>query len=93
MLDPFANSLQNDPNTRMRIVGHTDSTGSDAINNPLSVERAQSVRDYLAARRVADAASRPRAAASASRSPTTAASRPGEEPARRDLSARAGALS
>ena len=44
------------------------------INNPLSVERAQSVRDYLADRGVAGArASRPPAAASASRSPTTPA--------------------
>jgi outer membrane protein OmpA-like peptidoglycan-associated protein len=36
----------------VRIVGHTDSTGSDAINNPLSVNRAQSARDYLVARGV-----------------------------------------
>ena len=33
-------------------MGHTDSTGSDAINNPLSVNRAQSARDYLVARGV-----------------------------------------
>jgi len=52
VLDPFANSLKDDPNARVTIVGHTDSTGSDAINNPLSMERAQSVRDYLAARGV-----------------------------------------
>jgi outer membrane protein OmpA-like peptidoglycan-associated protein len=52
VLDPFANSLKDDPNARVTIVGHTDSTGSPAINNPLSVERAQSVRDYLAARGV-----------------------------------------
>lgn len=52
VLDPFANSLRDDPNARLTIVGHTDSTGSDAINNPLSIDRAQSVRDYLAARGV-----------------------------------------
>ncbi len=52
VLDPFAASLRDDPNTRIDIVGHTDSTGSDAINNPLSVDRAQSVRDYLASRGV-----------------------------------------
>jgi len=52
VLDPFAQSLQGDQAARVTIVGHTDSTGSPAINNPLSVERAQSVRDYLAARGV-----------------------------------------
>jgi outer membrane protein OmpA-like peptidoglycan-associated protein len=52
VLDPFVNTLKDDPNARLTIVGHTDSTGSDAVNNPLSVERAQSVRDYLAARGV-----------------------------------------
>jgi outer membrane protein OmpA-like peptidoglycan-associated protein len=52
VLDPFANSVKDDPNTRLTIVGHTDSTGSDAINNPLSVQRAESVRDYLTARGV-----------------------------------------
>jgi outer membrane protein OmpA-like peptidoglycan-associated protein len=36
----------------VRIVGHTDSTGSDAVNNPLSVNRAQSARDYLVSRGV-----------------------------------------
>lgn len=53
VLDPFANSLRGDPNARLSIVGHTDSTGSDAINNPLSLQRAQSVRDYLAGHGVA----------------------------------------
>lgn len=53
VLDPFANSLRDDPSARLRIIGHTDSTGTDAINNPLSLERAQSVRDYLVARGVA----------------------------------------
>jgi outer membrane protein OmpA-like peptidoglycan-associated protein len=51
VLDQFAQGL--DPNMRVRIVGHTDNTGSDAVNNPLSIDRAQSVRDYLAARGVA----------------------------------------
>jgi outer membrane protein OmpA-like peptidoglycan-associated protein len=52
VLDTFANSLRGDPNVRMNIVGHTDSTGSDAINNPLSLDRANSVRDYLVGRGV-----------------------------------------
>ncbi len=52
ILDSFAQGLGNQPNTDIRIVGHTDSTGSDAINNPLSVNRAASARDYLNARGV-----------------------------------------
>lgn len=55
VLDPFADSLRGDTAALLLIVGHTDSTGSEAINNPLSVARAQSVRDYLAARGVASA--------------------------------------
>lgn len=51
VLDQFAQGL--DPNMRVRVVGHTDSTGSDAINNPLSLDRAYSVRDYLVGRGVA----------------------------------------
>jgi outer membrane protein OmpA-like peptidoglycan-associated protein len=50
VLDQFAQGL--DPTMRVRIVGHTDSTGSDAVNTPLSVDRAQSVRDYLVGRGV-----------------------------------------
>jgi outer membrane protein OmpA-like peptidoglycan-associated protein len=53
VLDPFANSVRDDPTARLLIVGHTDNTGSAAINNPLSIERAQSVRDYLVTRAVA----------------------------------------
>ncbi len=36
----------------MKIIGHTDNTGTNAINDPLSVNRAASVRQYLAARGV-----------------------------------------
>ena len=52
VLDPFANSSRGDTRSLIDIVGHTDSIGSDAINNPLSVNRAQSVRDYLESRGV-----------------------------------------
>lgn len=52
VLDRFADGLRNHPNTEVRIVGHTDSTGSDAINNPLSFERASSTRNYLGSRGV-----------------------------------------
>lgn len=52
ILDQFAQGLGNQPNTEIRIIGHTDSTGSEAINNPLSVNRAASARDYLVSRGV-----------------------------------------
>jgi outer membrane protein OmpA-like peptidoglycan-associated protein len=52
ILDQFASGLRDQPNTEVRIIGHTDSTGSDAINNPLSEQRAASARDYLASRGV-----------------------------------------
>ena len=52
VLDPFAATLKDDPKTQVTIIGHTDSTGSDAVNIPLSFARAQSVREYLAARGV-----------------------------------------
>lgn len=46
-LDKFSTSLQENPDTDVKIYGHTDSTGSDAINNPLSQRRAESVYNYL----------------------------------------------
>jgi outer membrane protein OmpA-like peptidoglycan-associated protein len=55
ILDQFAQGLNQQPSMEVRIVGHTDSTGGDAINNPLSVNRAQSARDYLVSRGVSNA--------------------------------------
>ncbi|OYY50377.1 MAG: hypothetical protein B7X95_01175 [Methylophilaceae bacterium 17-44-8] len=52
ILDTFATSLNSTPNSNVTIIGHTDSTGSDAVNNPLSLDRAASVRSYLSARGV-----------------------------------------
>ena len=52
ILDRFAEGLRNNPNAEVRIIGHTDNTGTDAINNQLSIERAASTRDYLIARGV-----------------------------------------
>lgn len=52
VLDRFAQTLNTNPNTTVRIIGHTDNTGSDAINDPLSVNRAASTRQYLADRGV-----------------------------------------
>ncbi|MCD6662039.1 MAG: OmpA family protein [Comamonas sp.] len=52
VLDRFAQSLRANPGTEVRIIGHTDSTGSDAVNDPLSVARASSTRNYLTDRGV-----------------------------------------
>ncbi len=52
ILDQFASGLTNQPNTEVRIVGHTDNVGSDSVNEPLSRQRAQAARDYLASRGV-----------------------------------------
>ncbi|MDX9717111.1 MAG: OmpA family protein [Thauera sp.] len=52
VLDRLAATLNQHPVTTVSIIGHTDSTGSDAINNPLSVNRAAATRDYLVMRGV-----------------------------------------
>ncbi|GAB6011431.1 OmpA family protein [Viscerimonas tarda] len=52
-LSSFAASLINNPDTDVQIYGHTDSTGSDGINQPLSEKRAQSVYNFLASKGVA----------------------------------------
>ncbi len=52
ILDQFASGLSGQPRTVIRVIGHTDNVGSDAVNDPLSLARARSTRDYLAARGV-----------------------------------------
>ena len=47
VLDTFSTGLVQNPISTVTIIGHTDSSGSDAVNNPLSLKRANSVRDYL----------------------------------------------
>ena len=46
-LSQFASSLHANPDTEVNIIGHTDNTGTDAINNPLSQDRANSVKNFL----------------------------------------------
>lgn len=53
VLTRFATTLNEHAVTAISIIGHTDNTGSDAINNPLSIQRANATRDYLMARGVA----------------------------------------
>ena len=53
-LIPFATSLKNNPQTDVAIYGHTDNTGTDAVNQPLSEKRALAVKDFLVAQGVAN---------------------------------------
>ena len=46
-LNQFAGVLKNNTDCDIAIFGHTDNTGNDAINDPLSVKRAQAVETYL----------------------------------------------
>lgn len=50
-----ARNLQQYPNSTIRVVGHTDSTGSQAYNQDLSQRRARSVTGILTAAGVAQA--------------------------------------
>jgi outer membrane protein OmpA-like peptidoglycan-associated protein len=52
-LTQFATSLSANPDTDVAIHGHTDSTGNDKINLPLSKERAGSVEKFLLGQSVA----------------------------------------
>jgi len=50
VLDQVAQTLRQNPEVVAQVVGHTDNTGQPAYNQPLSVNRAQSVVNYLAGR-------------------------------------------
>lgn len=52
-LTKFAATLIEYPDTDVMVYGHTDSTGSDAINQPLSENRAAAVKAYLVSQGVA----------------------------------------
>ena len=66
-LNTVADVLTQYPETTITVAGHTDNTGNDRINNPLSQQRAQSVASYLNGRGVA--ANRVRTVGYGSRSP------------------------
>ncbi|MBZ4660247.1 MAG: OmpA family protein [Desulfacinum sp.] len=51
-IDRVAGVLNNYPQTRIRVEGHTDSTGSETYNQQLSERRAMAVKNALVARGV-----------------------------------------
>ncbi len=53
VLGQVAQTLNQNPEVIAQVVGHTDSTGQPAYNQTLSVNRAQSVANYLAQQGVA----------------------------------------
>ncbi|WP_395825573.1 OmpA family protein [Collimonas sp.] len=53
ILDQLATTLAQSPTSLVEVYGHTDNTGTDAINDPLSRQRAQNVAGYLTSRGVA----------------------------------------
>jgi outer membrane protein OmpA-like peptidoglycan-associated protein len=48
-LHDLAEALRDNPELRLRLVGHTDNIGSDKFNIKLSFSRAQKIKDYLVA--------------------------------------------
>jgi hypothetical protein len=63
-------------------VGHTDSVGTDAYNQKLSVKRAESVKAYLVSKGIERTACTPKARARSSRRFQQDRRRPREEPSR-----------
>jgi len=53
VLNSLVAGLMSNPDSQATIVGHTDNTGNDAINNPLSVNRAANTRQYIASQGIA----------------------------------------
>jgi len=51
VLDEISRDI--DPKTYVTVIGHTDSTGSDELNERLAQDRASAVRDYLSSRGLA----------------------------------------
>jgi outer membrane protein OmpA-like peptidoglycan-associated protein len=51
-LDGLAKALQDNPELRIRLVGHTDNVGSEKFNQKLSVYRAEALKEFLVQRGV-----------------------------------------
>ena len=54
VLDEVVTALKRNPRVRLEVGGHTDNTGSLDLNNRLSLQRANSVRDYLISQGIAE---------------------------------------
>ncbi|MET0591845.1 MAG: OmpA family protein [Polyangiaceae bacterium] len=54
-LSEVATVLAKDPNAKLSVEGYTDSRGSDALNNDLSMKRAESVRSFLVSKGIPSA--------------------------------------
>ncbi len=52
LLDKVVQLLERLPNISLNIEGHTDDTGSEAVNNKMSLDRASSVKKYLEEKRI-----------------------------------------
>ncbi len=46
-LDELAKALIDNPELKIKLVGHTDNVGSDKFNQRLSINRAQTLKEYL----------------------------------------------
>ncbi|MDR2963772.1 MAG: OmpA family protein [Bacteroidales bacterium] len=55
-LDQLAAELKANPTWKVQVVGYTDNTGTAAINNKLSKDRADAIKSYLVSKGVADSA-------------------------------------
>ena len=55
VLESVALVIEQYDQTLVAVAGHTDSSGSDAHNNQLSLRRATSVSDYLKSKQIASA--------------------------------------
>lgn len=55
-VDVAAEALKKEGSLGMVIAGHTDASGGDEVNRPLSQRRAEAVRDYLVSRHGVDPA-------------------------------------
>ncbi|MEN9457635.1 MAG: hypothetical protein RL135_202 [Bacteroidota bacterium] len=51
-LNKVVKALNENPTLKLFVEGHTDASGNDKINNPLSVNRANAVKSYLVAQKI-----------------------------------------